>query len=93
MASLGHRRSRGEVSVAGFDDIQIAAMATPGLSTVRLPLHEIGRRAFGFAEGLLAGGEPPGEVLPTELVMRGSTAPPPASPVERRERGTPVVVG
>ena len=40
----------GEVSVAGFDDIPTAAMATPGLSTVRLPLHEIGRRAFGFAE-------------------------------------------
>ena len=92
LASLGIDVPR-EVSVAGFDDIQIAAMATPGLSTVRLPLHEIGRRAFGFAEGLLAGGEPPGEVLPTELVMRGSTASPPAGPVEQREHGAPVVVG
>ena len=60
---------------------------------MRLPLHEIGRRAFGFAEGLLAGGEPGGEVLPTELVMRGSTAPPPASPVERPEHATAVGVG
>jgi LacI family transcriptional regulator len=67
----------GEVSVAGFDDIQTAAMATPSLSTVRLPLHEIGRRAFGFAERLLAGDEPAPEVLPTELILRGSTAPPP----------------
>lgn len=65
-----------EVSVAGFDDIQTAAMATPGLSTVRLPLHEIGRRAFVYAEELLAGGEPEREVLPTTVVMRGSTAPP-----------------
>ncbi len=69
----------GEVSVAGFDDIATAAMATPGLSTVRLPLHEIGRRAFGYAEQVLAGGEPPREVLPTELVLRGSTAPPSAA--------------
>ena len=45
----------GEVSVAGFDDIQTAAMAAPRLSTVRLPLHEIGRRGFAFAERLLAG--------------------------------------
>ena len=68
-----------DVSVAGFDDIQTAGMATPGLSTVRLPLHEIGRRAFRFAEQVLAGEDPPREVLPTELVLRGSTASPSAN--------------
>jgi len=68
----------GEVSVAGFDDIQTAAMTTPSLSTVRLPLHEIGRRGFAYAERRLAGARPRREVLPTELVMRESTAPPPA---------------
>ena len=73
----------GEVSVAGFDDIQTAAMATPRLSTVRLPLHEIGRRGFAFAERQLAGERPRREVLPTELVMRDSTAPPPASALPR----------
>jgi len=67
-----------EVSVAGFDDIQTAAMATPALSTVRLPLHEIGRRAFACAEQVLAGEEPEREVLPPEVVLRGSTARPPA---------------
>lgn len=80
----------GEVSVAGFDDIQTAAMATPGLSTVRLPLHEIGRRAFVYAEELLAGGEPEREILATELVLRDSTAPPPASPAPLGGRDTPV---
>jgi DNA-binding LacI/PurR family transcriptional regulator len=39
-----------------------------------LPLHEIGRRAFAYAERVLAGERPEREVLPTELVMRGSTA-------------------
>jgi LacI family transcriptional regulator len=71
----------GAVSVAGFDDIQPAAMATPSLSTVRLPLHEIGRRAYGFAEQLLAGGHPDREVLPTAVVLRASTANPPTQPL------------
>jgi LacI family transcriptional regulator, galactose operon repressor len=69
----------GEVSVAGFDDIQTAAIAAPALSTVRLPLHEIGRRGFGFAERLLAGEQPDSEVLPSEVVMRDSTGAPPAA--------------
>ena len=73
-----------EVSVAGFDDIQPAATTAPSLSTVRLPLHEIGRRSFGWAEGVLAGGQPDPEVLPTELVLRGSTSPAPAAALPGR---------
>jgi LacI family transcriptional regulator, galactose operon repressor len=68
----------GAVSVAGFDDITTAALTAPPLSTVRLPLQAIGRRGFGFAERVLAGGRPRPVVLPTELVLRGSTGPQPA---------------
>ncbi len=75
LAGLGIRVPN-DLSVAGFDDIQTASMATPGLSTVRLPLHEIGRRAYAYAEALLAGRQPDPQVLPTELVLRGSTAAP-----------------
>jgi LacI family transcriptional regulator len=67
----------GRVSVMGFDDIQTAAITAPRLSTVRLPLHEIGRRGFEYAAQVLAGGRPAREVLPTELVLRGSTGPAP----------------
>ncbi len=67
-----------EVSVAGFDDIATAAMTVPGLSTVRLPLREMGRRGFEHADALLAGATPTSDVLPTELVLRGSTAAAPA---------------
>ena len=67
----------GEVSVAGFDDIATAAITAPRLSTVRLPLHEIGRRGFEFAAQVLDGGEPLPSVLPTELVLRESTGPAP----------------
>jgi LacI family transcriptional regulator len=67
----------GVVSVAGFDDISTAALTAPSLSTVRLPLRELGRRGFGHAEGLLAGDAPAAVVLPTEVVLRGSTGPAP----------------
>ena len=71
----------GDVSVAGFDDIAIAAMTAPALSTVALPLREMGRRGFARVDELLAGRSPESELLPTRLVMRGSTAVPPATPL------------
>ena len=61
-----------DVSVAGFDDIPIAADLRPGLTTVQVPMAEIGRRAFALAL------EPPPqrfrtERLPTKLIVREST--------------------
>ncbi len=38
-----------DVSVVGFDDIQSAAYATPSLTTVRQPLHEMGKRGAAGA--------------------------------------------
>jgi LacI family transcriptional regulator len=64
------------VSVAGFDDIPTAALTAPSLSTVRLPLREMGRRGFEHAEAVLAGDQPIRRVLPTEVVLRDSTAAP-----------------
>jgi LacI family transcriptional regulator len=65
----------GEVSVAGFDDISTAALTAPSLSTVRLPLRELGRRGFELAGRLLAGEDPAPVNLPTQVVLRGSTGP------------------
>jgi LacI family transcriptional regulator len=67
----------GRVSVAGFDDVPVAAMTSPSLSTVRLPLREMGRRGFAEAARMLGGDVLSPAVLPTELAMRGSTAAPP----------------
>lgn len=71
----------GRVSVAGFDDIPTAAMIAPSLSTVRLPLREMGRRGFEQADRMLAGEASAPEVLPTVVVLRGSTAGPSARPL------------
>jgi len=83
LAELGIGVPR-DVSVAGFDDISMAALTAPSLSTVRLPLRELGRRGFEHADRTLAGGHPERVLLPTEVVLRGSTAAPsprPALPV------------
>ncbi|HEU5202954.1 MAG TPA: LacI family DNA-binding transcriptional regulator [Candidatus Limnocylindrales bacterium] len=69
----------GRVSVAGFDDVPVAAITSPSLSTVRLPLREMGRRGFREAARLLSGEHLEQAVLPTELAMRGSTAAPPTA--------------
>ena len=71
-----------DVSVAGFDDIAVAELTSPPLSSVRVPLRELGRRGFAAVERILAGSEPGNELLPTEVVLRASTAPP-ASTVSR----------
>jgi DNA-binding LacI/PurR family transcriptional regulator len=62
----------GEISVTGFDDIPAAERA--GLTTLRQPLQEKGREAGRLLM------EPDTErevILPVELVVRGSTGPPP----------------
>ena len=76
-----------QVSVAGFDDVPVAAITSPSLSTVRLPLREMGRRGFSEAARVLAGEELAPDVLPTELAMRASTAAPPAIALPAREAG------
>ncbi len=71
-----------DVSVVGFDDIDIAGVITPGLTTVRQDMLEIGRRSARLLLESLAAGTMRGiesVTLPVELVVRGSTAPPPAS--------------
>jgi DNA-binding LacI/PurR family transcriptional regulator len=68
-----------KLSVVGFDDTPGAAHANPPLTTVAQPHQEKGRLA---AEQLIDAierggtGEPSRTLLPTELVVRDSTAPP-----------------
>jgi DNA-binding LacI/PurR family transcriptional regulator len=69
----------GELSVIGFDDVEVAAYV--GLTTVRQPLLESGRRGATLLLELLARrrpAEPLRELLPLELVVRSTTGPAPA---------------
>lgn len=68
-----------DLSVTGFDDLSLATALDPELTTVRLPAEEVGARGMVTLLGLLdGGGGPVGPVeLPVDLVVRGSSAPPP----------------
>jgi len=67
-----------ELSVIGFDDIDVASYV--GLTTVRQPLFESGRRGAELLLRALSGRtvEPRTELLPLELIVRSSTGPAPA---------------
>jgi DNA-binding LacI/PurR family transcriptional regulator len=66
-----------ELSVIGFDDIEVAAYI--GLTTVRQPLLESGRRGASLLLEMLGGrrAAPLRELLPLELVVRSTTGPAP----------------
>jgi len=59
------------LAVAGFDDIASAADVTPALTSVRVPLRDIGRRAMEMA---LTSDTTEVVEVPTEVVLRESTA-------------------
>jgi DNA-binding LacI/PurR family transcriptional regulator len=64
-----------ELSVVGFDDTPTAERAHPPLTTVRQPHREKG--VLAVEQLLRSPGRPARSILPTELVIRASTAPPP----------------
>lgn len=65
----------GDVAVAGFDDLEFASQLDPPLTTVRQGVDEIGHEAARTLLSLLENPEsgPRRVLLPTELVVRGST--------------------
>ena len=65
-----------DVSVIGFDDIALAAIVAPPLTTVRQPLKEMMQVAVDFLKGRIEGTRtvPPEHlVVVPQLVERGST--------------------
>ncbi|NJR77691.1 LacI family DNA-binding transcriptional regulator [Sphingomonas corticis] len=65
-----------DLSIVGFDGTDLAAMLTPGLTTVDRPVTAIARRATELLLRLIAGDEVPAiEHFDVALVMRESTGP------------------
>jgi DNA-binding LacI/PurR family transcriptional regulator len=70
------------LSIVGFDDLEAAALVSPGLTTVRQPLAAMGSTAATMLIQLINGQRPQGMhiQLPTELVVRRSTGAPGGAP-------------
>jgi len=70
-----------DISITGFDDVELAGQMDPPLTTVSVPAREMGQATARFILDTLEKGTatlpPP---LKAELLIRGSTAPPPAQP-------------
>ncbi|HUQ43890.1 MAG TPA: LacI family DNA-binding transcriptional regulator [Candidatus Limnocylindria bacterium] len=77
-----------DIAVVGFDDIPLAAYFDPPLTTVHLPAHDLGRAAgMALLDRINGRAVAARTVLPTALIIRSSTAPPPTA--ERRARDGP----
>ena len=62
--------------MVGFDDLDVARVLDPSLTTVTADADELGRVAFELLAARLAGRRPASRVLDVHLTVRGSTAPP-----------------
>ena len=69
-------RIPGDLSVVGFDDIELARMLEPELTTVAIPAEEVGARAVEMVLGLVDGGAAQSVTMPLALRVRGSSGPP-----------------
>ncbi|GAB5469687.1 MAG: LacI family DNA-binding transcriptional regulator [Rhodospirillales bacterium] len=70
-----------DLSIAGFDDLDIAREIPPGLTTIHAPLEDMGRQAAAYLLHPENGETPVHHVeLPADLLVRGSTGPAPESP-------------
>ena len=67
------RRVPDEVAVVGFDDVRLAELAIPPLTTIRQPIEELGRRMAEVLVARVNGAHAEhATVLPTEVVRRRS---------------------
>jgi LacI family transcriptional regulator len=78
-----------DLSIVGCDDIEMASVVTPELTTVAVPARELGARAARLLLRQLDGEQiaaKPTRLLPVRLVKRGTTAEPQGT--GDREQGT-----
>jgi LacI family transcriptional regulator len=70
-----------DLSVTGFDDLDLSRATRPTLTTVRQPLQEMGRLAVTLLMRIIAGHdlEALHVELATDLIVRGSTGPVPTA--------------
>ena len=83
MGALAECRAAGkrvpeDISVAGFDDLDISAQIVPALTTIRVPAAEMGKRAADFLLAQIKNEDTLWhQEVAAVLKVRDTTAPPP----------------
>jgi DNA-binding LacI/PurR family transcriptional regulator len=74
LAALAGLRLPADLSIMGFDDIAMAQLSSPSLTTIRVDRRELVHQAFALMDDLLAGAEGLRleKAVHTELVIRQS---------------------
>ncbi len=62
----------GDISLIGFDDIEMARGVVPELTTIKQPVADMGEAAFKTALNALKGGKPGDIIFKPELIIRQS---------------------
>jgi LacI family transcriptional regulator len=85
VCSMDGVRVPGEMSIVGCDDIELATLLMPELTTIAIPARELGARAARLLLQALQENEnendqrtpaKPRKTIASRLVIRGTTAPP-----------------
>lgn len=66
-----------ELSVVGYDDVEVARYVTPPLTTIHQPKLRLGEIAMQMLLDILEGLAVQNQLLPTDLIVRASTGPAP----------------
>lgn len=67
----------GQLSIVGFDNLEVSEHTVPPLTTINVPANDMGTRAAELLIDSIRNGRPPGNIaLKTNIILRGTTAPP-----------------
>ncbi|MFO8043095.1 MAG: LacI family DNA-binding transcriptional regulator [Alkalispirochaeta sp.] len=81
IGAMNHFRNAGlsvpeDISVVGIDDSYVTSLTHPRLTSVHVPYHDVGRRAFELLHADVTHNRKDSYQITPELVVRESTAPP-----------------
>jgi LacI family transcriptional regulator len=81
----------GDLAIVGCDDIPLAALVSPALTTIHIPKYDLGQQAMGLLLSMMREGDvPPGSiVLLPQLVIRDSATGPTRRPQPVAKRSLP----
>ncbi|NJC23708.1 LacI family transcriptional regulator [Arthrobacter pigmenti] len=71
-----------DIAFVAYDDIEAFTLLNPALTVISHDVDAMGRLAVDLLTQVIAGNNPESVILPSRLIIRGSTPPPPGGPTQ-----------